>query len=310
MTVIVTQSVNYAGTSTPGAAGTASFQEFLTNMTNMFAGCGWVNTNAVGTIGPTAVPINNSGSVIGYQVWRFNDWWHNSGSAPVFVRVEYGNLGTDVFGRTAGMALYAGFTHDGSGSIGSTLNGIDSTSRPMNMSSGLQGTSGSLYTHRMCIISGGDMAVLLNEEFAGAAAFGFVERTKDVNGNPTNEGVVVGALNGHASLYRESVLLYSQSIGQIPSAETYAKFIGGSGTSSTYDDNLTVSMLIPMLPYGFGYPSRMVGVVRQNDLENGVTHTISMYGTSSVFYVATPTTTFNSLTSGPAVGTRLIMRHE
>lgn len=312
MASIVTSSLLFGGTNTPGAAGTQSFQNNVSVLTDMFTSGGWVNTNAVGSINTSSVspPAPSSSSLGGFQVWRFNDWWHNSGSAPVFIRVEYGTFGGDPFGRGAGVGFIVGFSHDGSGTIANGLNGVDTTARLPYAGLAFTHVSGTSYTHRMTIVSASDMAFIFADSFSTNAGMAFVERTKDVNGNPTNEGVFVGAFNGASQVYRQQVLMYSQSQGQTPTPETYPIYISSGRSDSAFNGDVSVSMLVPMMPYGPGYPSRMVGVVRSSDFTTGVTHTINAFGTSSIFFVSANTSFQSMIATGRATAGagRLLIR--
>jgi len=291
MASLVTSSLLFAGVNTPGAAGTQSFQSMVSVLTDSFQLCGWVNTNAVGSINTASVSppptFGGSGSFVGYQVWRFDDWWHNSGSAPVFIRVEYGSAGIDGFGRNPGIGVSVGFTHDGSGTVGGPILGVNNTGRAPHVAVGTP-TSGVLYTHRICIVSGGDFGMILADNL-GTAAMMYIERTKDAFGNSTNEGIVVGQFNGITRGYRQNSLIYSASAAQTPISEVNPIWIGSARASSNYNGDVNLSMFIPMLPYGTGYPSRMAGVVRSGDFASGVTHKIPMFGTSSTYFVSANT---------------------
>lgn len=314
MTAFVTQSVLFLGTSTPGAAGTQSFQLMVSTLTTMFETCGWVNTRAVGELNTASVspPATVSGSIAGYQVWRFNDELHNSGSAPVFIRIDYGT-GSDTFGRSVGFFISAGFTHDGSGTVGTTISGVGNTARLPGVFTVFSTASGTLQTHRLCIVSGADAAMMFAESFAGGAPMFWIERTKDQNGNPTPEGVVVASYNAQTQLYRQYSLEYNKPATQTGIVETAPTWIGSGQASAIVNGDLSVSLLIPMLSYGPGYPSRMVGVIRVNELAAGQTHSIPVYGTSSVYFVSSNTSypTMISLNrSSLASKVRLMMRQE
>jgi hypothetical protein len=310
MTLIVTSSLLCTNVA---AANTASFRDFVSRVTDMFELGGWVNTNCFNTINTASVqPPSGSGSIMGLQVWRFNDWWHNSGSAPVFVRVEYGNTTNDGTARSCGIFLSAGFTHDNSGNVG-PADGIDRTVRQSGLAyTANTAASGTFYTHRTCIISGGDASIILYNDLATVMSPAFIERTKDVNGNPTNEGIILGTYNVGAVGARQQSLLYSQSAGQPPVIETYWNHIASGRNGSAYATNLAISMVIPMLKYGYGYPSRMMGFIRADDLPNNTLHTISMFGTSSTYFVSSNTSVNTSTVTGRnSVGAyRLIARNE
>lgn len=273
MTVIVTQS-RLASSGNQHDI----FREFVSAFTNMFTQSGWVNTEASGTINPTTVSASNvTNAVMGYQVWRFNDTLHNSGF-PVYVKMEWGSPTSAAY---SGFWLSAGFWHNGSGSIcPSGVNGIGCTPRIALFSAGSGNT---LYTHRVCCISGSDLVGLVNENSAPFV----VERTKDMNGQSTNEGIVVHIANGLTNnwYYNSTHLLYSYNTASYtPPTETVSNYILSTG-HAVANNNLTLGFLIPVVSSSFGYPSRMVGIITANSLTINASHTLNLFGTQSVYYV-------------------------
>lgn len=289
MTTFVTQS-RILWSSTP-SNNTDQFREFINAMTYLFSASGWINTNAVGSIDSVTVgPPGGLGVISGYQVWAFNDQLHYSGY-PVYVKVEYGS--GDSTGRNT-LYVSIGFQHNGSGSIATgDVIGVGSTQRIVISNVGGAGSTAT-YTHRMCCISGSDLVTIIADDYANAGCPLVVERTKDVNGNATTEGVFIIGYNQTAGQYRESFLWYGpNSASQTPPLETAPTYILAA-RSGVYQNNLTVGFLLPMLSSSFGYPSRMLGYINGNTLANGVTHLIPTYGTSSLYYVS-PNTFANTI---------------
>lgn len=301
--------------SDPGSGNTPAFREFVGVLTEMFSASGWINTNAVGSINPSTVDSPNYNTIAGYQVWRFNDTLHNSGY-PVYVKTEYA-AGTQPYwwGGVANTILYitVGFQHDGSGSIATgNVVGVGSTPRIGVLNAG--GENSVYYSHRMCGISGGDLVGIVADTYSDVACTFHVERTKDINGNATTEGVVVSGIDKYYNAYRQSYLLYGPDSGsQTPPLETAPTYILAA-RSGVYDNNLTIGFHIPLLSSSFGYPSRMLGYINGNTLANGVTHLIPLYNTSSLYYVSSNTYANNTSVrgrNGSETGTfRYIIRYE
>jgi hypothetical protein len=184
----------------------------------MFTQSGWINTFASGTVNPDTVTYPSYGVANSvYQVWRFNDDLHNNGGKPVFIKVGYGPHST-FFGFSS-MAMYftVGFGHNGSGSL---LTGSTPTLLAVSDNGG-GGTS--LFTHRMCCISGSDLVGVVRDAFTDSITnvnnvmgIFLVERTKDKNGNSTGDGVVL-SVSGYRSgiIYTPSTYLPSSSVGNI-----------------------------------------------------------------------------------------------
>lgn len=336
MTVIVTSSLlapwNFGS---PPSIFTQSFGNFVQIIGNSFSQAGWVNTQASGSItDPYTLPtylLGNAGTNVrslGYQVFRMDDELHSQGY-PVYIRMDYGNS-ANAFGMY-NIAVTVGFTHDGSGSVGgytmpylgsrtSIVNaGFNNTANSeMYIAYGGRSPSGSLWDHRTCIISGGDMAFILANNAAGftlgGSGFGFVERTKDVNGTSTNEGVFVGTYNGNDGIFRQSYLEYNkQNAGQAPIPETFVNYVHSNNAQSRNANFVTFGPVIPMISYGPHNPLRMAGFVKTSDFIGDGTYNLNVYNTSSVYFVsAAPAFNAWQLVNNQAitVNNRLAIRSE
>lgn len=325
MTLVVTSSLlNPNGTPGPQSA---SFANFVKIVRDSIVQAGWVDTEASGSIdtGSVIPPRGNGANQFiienpytspprgGFHVFRMNDDLHNQGY-PVYIRFDYGTLH---HGGVFNIQITLGFTHDGSGSVGGLIRGLNNTFDSTISTEGGFAVSGALYDHRFCIISGGDMGMLLANNLAGNAGFAFVERTKDINGNNTNEGVIVGAMTTNwTDATRQSYLLYSQqSVGQQPIPETFFNVIYSQNTVAKDDDTLPIFPIIPMVSYGPHNPLRMFGFVKSGDLIQNALHPIVMYNTSSIYFVSANTSFSEAHLVGNvghsgASTNRLIMRSE
>ena len=286
MTVIVTSSLLHAAS--PATATSESFTSFVKVIGDSLSAAGWINTNAIGGINTSsATPPPASTRSTGYQVFSMNDVLHNNGY-PVYIRLDYGNIAVST--TRYSVAVTVGFDHDGSGSVGGSNRslGIGNTgATSMVITTGGAPNSGALYDHRVCIISGGDMGILIADNLPGAAAFGFVERTKDVYGNVTNEGVIVGTHNANAPEYRQSYLMYTPlSASQVPVPETFQNYVHSSLATSRNAQFLSVGLFIPMVQYGPHNLLRMMGLVKSSDFVTNATYTINVYNTSSTYFVS------------------------
>lgn len=313
MTLIVT-SVVVPGDPSTLSNNNTSFRSFVTSWTTIFSQSGWINTNASGSINTSSTAASTVGGISGYQVWRFNDELHNSGY-PVYIKIEYGNPGTAW--DEAGFWINVGPMHNGSGSISPTgANGVGSTPRGVGVTATGDGTGagGASRTVRTSCISGSDFVGILGENSNSAeASFFCVERTKDINGNPTNEGIVVMHTNASKNNFRSSYWGYNYTSNHNPTQETYPNYIL-SRRYAIHDSNLTIGMLIPMVASSFGYPSRMLGLVQQSGLASQSAHQLNLFGTSSTYWVSSVNTANNTTLQGRASGGafnfRWIMRYE
>lgn len=300
------------------ALSTQSYRSMIHVIGHSLVGAGWVDTMAFGSVDTSSVnpPPNTGVRSNGYQVFRMNDALHNAGY-PVFIRLDYGNNG--YFGEVnPHVAITVGLTHNGSGSVGGSDAGLgfNNTGNTSGLLAFRNPVSGTLYEHRFCIISGGDMGMILANNKSDAAAFAFIERTKDANGNPTTDGVVVGTYGGDAQFrsYRQSYLMFGQiNTGQAPQPETFQNYVHSGQAQSVANNDLSVGMFIPMLSYGPGNPLRMMGFTKTSDLAGNTSHTLNVYNTASSYF-ASSNTAFGaadlSTNSGVTTNTRLIMRSE
>ena len=319
MTVVVSSSRLFKNNT--ANANTPAFREFISTWTGMFLEGGWVNTNASGSINPLTVSASNTAtSYQGYQVWRFDDYLHHNGY-PVYVKVEYGNSG-DVDNPSVGIS--SGFWHNGSGSICPGGGEIGCSPRIATVIDGFGLVTGTdlQFTHKLCCISGSDMVALIGDtttaSFVATVMFS-VERTKDTNGNTTTDGVVLcttgrPSSTATAGTYSQTYFDYGpNSASQTPPIETIPNYLVAAA-SGIYNNDLTVGLLIPMLTSSFGYPSRMVGFVPSFTLTPGSTHQLTLFNTSSTYYVSTNTSAATTGMHGRSTTTtlnyRYIIRHE
>lgn len=174
---------------------------WVTALHNALAAVGLVQTADTGQINLASPGTSGAYSTsLGYEIWRFNDTLQ--ATAPVFIRVEYGN-GIQG-GGGSGFIPTATWMTVGTGTNGAgTLTGIVSTRVMLNgwIPSGGGGaspnvnnytkpvwTSGAANRIGQCILREGTTAV-----GGDLNVFWAVERTKDAAGNDTGEGVHIVA---------------------------------------------------------------------------------------------------------------------
>lgn len=330
MTVIVTQSL--FSSASVLASNNVAFRDFVSTWTNVFSASGWINNNASGSINPSTVNAVSNNTIAGYQVWGFNDTLHNNGY-PVYVKVEYG-CGADQQSRNTncGLWLQAGFMHNGSGSINPTgVNGVGSTPRGSGFFARGANNATVRRSIRFCCISGSDAVGLMGDDSAndpgGGTVMGAfsVERTKDANGNSTNEGIVVSYMQGPTynpssdagGRFASSHIFYKYNTASyVPVEESIPNYILSNGHGA-YANNVTLGMFIPILSSSFGYPSRMLGIVNGSSLTQNATHTMTLFGTSSTYFISNNTAPNDINTSQRGAGRadttgnfRFIMRYE
>jgi len=173
----------------------ALFQAWGNNISNAFADAGWAKTSDTGQIVWSTIAAPAAANVVcGYEIWQMQDALQ--ATAPVFVKIEYGS-GTAQTNPFVATTIGSGSTGDG------RLTGILSARFILNCSNGanqaISYVSGS--TNRFGIglwvsgyasnsVFGVPNQTPTSNTATGIAAFFSIERTKDTNGNDTNEGVL------------------------------------------------------------------------------------------------------------------------
>jgi hypothetical protein len=170
-------------TLTPTNASDATFRAWGSGIAAKLAAAGLVQTADTGQINWTTVLTPAAVSTAqGYEIWRLDDALH--ATAPIYIKIEYGS------GITSAANPGLWFTF-GTGSNGAgTLTGPISTRRTLTSTAYATNAldcywSGSTSHFCAALFVGGTGASTSNCQF-----FAF-ERTKDSNGDDTNQGLLV-----------------------------------------------------------------------------------------------------------------------
>lgn len=194
---------------------TPDLQRWGQGISQGFVAAGLVNTNAVGSINwPSVSSASGSAAVYGFDVFRFDD--SLQATAPVFIKLEYRNRGAAPPNAQApSVVLTIGTTHNGAGTIGGQM------ITPASLTFQYTGGSSDIIV-RNNLFAGGDgwfNAALWYDEPAAATGQWFInlERTRDVAGNPTADGLCwnfLGTENGSSP--RSG---YMPFVGNIPASQ-------------------------------------------------------------------------------------------
>jgi hypothetical protein len=294
-----------------GVPRSQSFGDFVMNVSNAIKAMnewvlvtssynGYTNSNHAGGAPPATVGVSLWDSA--WEIWRFNDVLHMSQSAPVFIRLEYGI--SQVGANYPGIAVTAMLE---TGSAAVTRTSVDGVSRIGIRREGGANTpiSGTLYSHYFCCVSGSDFGMIIADNLSAGAGYISIERTRDIDGNPTAEGVVVMTiLAGLSPMARQVVLHYSNSI---YNAETPIN--APINHYAPIDTKTSIGFWIPVGTYGFLPTARHTAFARVGDLSTGTSHTFLAYGISSSYYCSAATQ-FNTVQFKSGVSANLLMRYE
>lgn len=229
----------YSAIHDESAGATSRTQSFATFVRDMFLNCGWVQTSDTGQTAPSAYSgTSNTNTVLGYMIFRMADALQ--ATFPVFVKVEIASGGT-----VSGPALWftIGSGSDGAGNI-----------------TGIKGTRFALKTTNaewpsVTSYASGDgsrIAVAMHasmQHYSRIISF-TIERTKDIYGDDTTEGVFIGGFAG--SGWQSQVIPFDGSIIRDVQAYPVVPVPQNSVMGSlAYGNNVG---FVPLLPFGFMGP--------------------------------------------------------
>lgn len=213
---------------------------FAAFINNMFLNCGWIQTSDTGQTLPSAYSgATGKSQVLGYMIFRMNDALQST--FPVFVKVEIASSSSD----QGGPALW--FT------IGTGTDGVGNITGIKGTRFALQTTNGE-WTNVTSYASGDgsrfSAAIHASmQHYSRIIAF-TIERTKDIYGDDTTEGVFIGGFAG--SGWQSQVIPFDGSI--IRDVQAYPAVPVPQNSvmgSLAYGNNVG---FVPLLPFGFMGP--------------------------------------------------------
>lgn len=161
----------------------AQFRAWGSEFASKLAAIGLVQTADTGQINWVTVTRPAINTMAGYEIWRFND--ATQGSAPIFLKVEYGTGTTATF---PGMFLTVATGSNGSG----TLTGQSTTRIICSRAGAATDTVTNWQSYASNIDGQMFICNKMNTPTVGLAAMGFaIFRTVDSTGAPTTTGFVV-----------------------------------------------------------------------------------------------------------------------
>lgn len=268
----------------------ANFNSSMSAISAQFDAMGWTKTSDTGQVNwstNTTLPATKVWTL--YEIRQPASDPLNTGTSRYVVRIEYGQWSSGGGGNCLRVAI--GLGTDGAGNLSGSVLGPQVTGGFNNTVSG----TGTITWE--CDFSWGPsyIAVMLwRNNNVGIVNFFAIERTKDISGNDTVEGVtlVTNASSANPSTFQQT---FKFSVGPAPSFGTWAGIQPTMGTGNNGSTNLNNSVAItPLFPL-FGYwgnPQIVVAGAYLNDMQEGSCILASMYG-STRKYLMTKTMTFS-----------------
>lgn len=180
--------------SKPSSSTNALFRDWGSKLSTAIQSVGFVKTADTGQIDwLTVTKASSSNAMAGYEIFRFNDTLQST--TPIFLRLEYGGSDYVYFRTTVGKGT------DGAGNITNVLHSA------LTCSNGNQDSTNDY----MSYVSSGDGSFLnvslfpsYSVNYARFIRF-HIERSRDVNGNPTNLGTFMQRYDTSSNLKSEAV---------------------------------------------------------------------------------------------------------
>lgn len=262
-------------TSTNNYSTDALYRTEITNIHNALSAVGLVQTSDTGQCNPATLTRSSStNTVVGYEIWRFNDSLQSS--YPCFIKLEYGS--GLVASTSISVWVTVGSATDGAGNITGTMTTTryqffqSSITSAANYTSGISGSSSRL----TMVFNPGSSSYYVAWWFS-------VERIQSTSGNDTNLGLVFVGANRASSTVTQCVY-YGTNKAQ-PAASTVLGTLllnDPSGTSWAVGNNIGTG---PIIPIGWGtHPPVQGGLCYYNgDLTALTTYTINVYGSDHTY---------------------------
>lgn len=243
-------------------ANTASLRAWGSELNSQFVSVGLVQTADTGQVNWSTVNLPIGNTLIGYEIWRFNDAMQ--ASYPIYIRLAYYTAATVTNSYIA--TIQIGTSTDGAGNLTGYTTTAVTFSRQAVGSAGNAFASTTLpYASYLCCTAG-FLGLVHKQDCLGTAlpatsAF-IVQRTVDASGAPNGEGVMV--------------IYNNQTSGGIPASATCLSFVysgaifGGNNSFTWIPFNVTSSLysggaqvfksygLFPRMRTMFGFGSCLI----------------------------------------------------
>jgi hypothetical protein len=254
----------------------ANFKQWAQAISTFFSTAGWTQSSDTGQVNWSSIgAVPGSGAFV-YEVWRPND-----GLTNFYLKIEYGNVsGTNC----PSLRFSVSTTTDGAG----TLTGI--VLGPLNTNNAGY-TPSSAVTQYECNFSGaaGRMGVMLwrnNATGNNCQQFFAVERSLNASGAATGTYVTVWTC-GFSKGSSQQTLVFGVGVTELNNSAGNGKgwvtrvWNPPSG-STAFNGAIPFDACSPMIGY-FDYPSTVCGAAFGLDITDGVTFTVTLYGSTRTY---------------------------
>lgn len=267
----------------------ANFKQWAQGISGFFATAGWVQTSDTGQVNWSTISTIPGSGVYVYEIWKPGD-----ALTPYYVKMEYGNVSGSA--NSPGLRLTVSTATDGAGNPTLFIMGPYRTTVATY-------TTPSATTQYECDFSGDSGSIrgmMWRNGINACQQFFAISRSVDGTGARTGAYVTMalaGYWNGTAS---STATQQSLVFGRGPAPGWISQPNGGGtgnnsgwgvrpGSSSTgvsgggaFAGSIPLDLIAPLVGY-FDYPCPDVGVAFNNDLQEGVTFTATVYGATRTY---------------------------
>lgn len=258
----------------------ATFREWGLEMSTQLAAVGLVQTADTGQVNWTTVTRPAANTLGGYEIWRFNDALQST--APIFMRVEYRSGSTN---QVPKIRITVGTGSNGSGTITGTAL---TTSRDIHGDT--VATTDTARSSYWCCVAG-FFGMHWKVGTTNSEGCFFICRTCDSDGDPTDTGALVYWGNASSTAMQTQALRFAATAAAYTARTSQADAALGispqSPTSTAVGSDIQVMMgwtITPRVAPLFG----VCGVI-DAELNQGVTFSATLVGTTARTYIATST---------------------
>jgi hypothetical protein len=261
----------------------ANFKAWAQPISAFFATAGWTQSSDTGQVNWSSIAsVPGSGAYV-YEIWQPND-----GLTNFYAKIEYGNVsGTNC----PGLRVSIGTATNGSGTLTGFVMGPQQVG-------GTNYTPPSTTTQYECNFSGalGRIGIMMWRNTGlfnnSIPQFFAIERSVNSSGSYTGTHVTLltsGQGGGQTGRYStQTTLLFGVGVGPSNMGNSSSTDLGGWQTrmyalgTSAFNGAIPFDTVAPCVGY-FDYPLTVAGTANPNDVIEGVTFTVTVYGATRTY---------------------------
>jgi hypothetical protein len=275
-----------------------NFKAWAMAVSSALSSFGWTLSSDTGQVNWSSIA-----AVPGSAAWVYEVWQPNDGLTNFYLKVEYGNTAANT--NSPGLRLTLGTGTNGAG----TLTGFVTSALATNVTSAVTTNNSTPFE---CDFSGaaGRFSAMLWRNGTGSnmQQLFTVERSLNSSGTYTSTHVtllVLGTSNVGQWARQQSIVFGVGASPVVPQNSSVGGLLtrpfNSGGNSYGFNNSIPFDLVTPCVGF-FDYPLTTVGAANAPDVSEGVTFTVTVYGSSRTYMPAkTSSTAFANAAPGGAV---------